>query len=114
MDLNATRGMLGGVPTSTSSQPSEQIRGALPRAVTSLSRRYPQLLRVLARFRTELAEPVHRAMTLRVRAMRSARRDRVNEAPMRAAHLLRSETGAGAFAFIDSIPRLRLPRAIES
>jgi hypothetical protein len=79
-----------------------------------LSRRYPQLLRVLARFRTEFAEPVHRAMTLRVRAMRSARRDRVNEAPMRAAHLLRSETGAGAFAFIDSIPRLRLPRAIES
>jgi hypothetical protein len=57
--------MLGGGPTSaTSSQLSEQIRGALPRAVTALSRRYPQLLRVLVRFRTGFAEPAHPSMLL--------------------------------------------------
>ena len=45
MDGNATRGMLGGGPTSQHPQmQSQQIRRPLPRAVTPLSSRYPQLL----------------------------------------------------------------------
>src|ERR1700674_1151398 len=51
MDGNATRGMLGGGPTSQHPRMrSQQIRGALPRTVTTLSSRYPQLLCVLAHF----------------------------------------------------------------
>jgi hypothetical protein len=51
MDGNATRGMLGGGPTSQHPRmQSQQIRGVLPRTVTSVSARYPQLLCVLARF----------------------------------------------------------------
>jgi hypothetical protein len=45
MDGNATRGMLGGGPASQHPQmQSQQIRGALPRTVTLLLLRYPQLL----------------------------------------------------------------------
>ncbi len=48
MDGNATRGMLGGGPASQHPRmQSQQIRGALPRTVTALSSRYPQLLCVL-------------------------------------------------------------------
>src|ERR1700716_2984014 len=51
MDGNATRGMLGGGPASQHPRmQSQQIRGALPRTVTPLSSRYPQLLCVLERF----------------------------------------------------------------
>jgi hypothetical protein len=51
MDGNATRGMLGGGPTSQHPRmQSQQIREALPRAVMPVSWRYPQLLCVLARF----------------------------------------------------------------
>jgi hypothetical protein len=51
MDGNATRGMLGGGPTSQHPQlQSQQIRGLLPRTVTQASSRYPQLLCVLTRF----------------------------------------------------------------
>jgi hypothetical protein len=51
MDGNATRGMLGGGPASQHPQVrSQQIRGALPRTVTLLSSRYPQLLCVLEHF----------------------------------------------------------------
>src|SRR5450631_1372290 len=43
--------MLGGGPASQHPQlQSQQIRGAMPRAVTSLSSRYPQLLCILMRF----------------------------------------------------------------
>ena len=50
MGGNATRGMLGGGPTSQYPRiRSQQIRGVLPRAVTLMSSRYPQLLCVLAR-----------------------------------------------------------------
>jgi hypothetical protein len=43
--------MLGGGPASQHPQlQSQQIRGAMPRAVTPLSSRYPQLLCVLMRF----------------------------------------------------------------
>jgi hypothetical protein len=56
MDGNATRGMLGGGPTSQHPRnQSQQIRRPLPRAVTSLSLRYPQLLCVLVRFRTKFS-----------------------------------------------------------
>jgi hypothetical protein len=49
--------MLGGGPTSQHPRNrSQQIRGLLPRAVTSLSSRYPQLLRVFSRFRTEFGK----------------------------------------------------------
>jgi hypothetical protein len=52
MGGNATRGMLGGGPTSQHPQPrSQQIRGRLPRTVTQASSRYPQLLWILMRFR---------------------------------------------------------------
>jgi hypothetical protein len=51
MDGNATRGMLGGGPASQHPQlQSQQIRGALPRTVTWLLLRYPQLLCVFERF----------------------------------------------------------------
>jgi hypothetical protein len=51
MEGNATRGMLGGGPASQHPRmQSQQIRGALPRTVTALSLRYPQLICVLARF----------------------------------------------------------------
>jgi hypothetical protein len=51
MDGNATRGMLGGGPASQHPRiRSQQIRGALPRTVTPVSSRYPQLLCVLTRF----------------------------------------------------------------
>jgi hypothetical protein len=43
--------MLGGGPASQHPQlQSQQIRGAMPRAVTLLSSRYPQLLWFLIRF----------------------------------------------------------------
>jgi hypothetical protein len=46
--------MLGGGPASQHPRSrSQQIRGALPRVVTALSSRYPQLLRLLMRFFTE-------------------------------------------------------------
>ena len=52
MGGNATRGMLGGGPTSQHPQlRSQQIRRPLPRTVTQASSRYPQLLCVLTRFR---------------------------------------------------------------
>ena len=45
MDGYATRGMLGGGPPSQHPQQrSEQIRRLLPRVVTTLPQRYPQLL----------------------------------------------------------------------
>jgi hypothetical protein len=51
MEGNATRGMLGGGPASQHPRmQSQQIRGVLPRTVTPVSLRYPQLLCVLARF----------------------------------------------------------------
>jgi hypothetical protein len=51
MEGNATRGMLGGGPASQHPRiQSQQIRGALPRTVMSVSSRYPQLLCVLTRF----------------------------------------------------------------
>jgi hypothetical protein len=51
MDGNATRGMLGGGPASQYPQmQSQQIREALPRTVTSMSSRYPQLLCVFGLF----------------------------------------------------------------
>jgi hypothetical protein len=51
MDGNATRGMLGGGPASQHPRiRSQQIRGALPRTVTPVSSRYPQLLCVLTPF----------------------------------------------------------------
>jgi len=51
MGGNATRGMLGGGPTSQHPRSqSQQIRGLLPRAVTLASSRYPQLLCVLDAF----------------------------------------------------------------
>src|ERR1700687_1231775 len=51
MDGNATRGMLGGGPASQHPRmQSQQIRGALPRTVTPVSSRYPQLLCVLMHF----------------------------------------------------------------
>jgi len=57
--------MLGGGPASQHPRSrSQQIRGALPRVVTTLSLRYPQLLRLLMRFFTE---------TLLVRAIGFAR-----------------------------------------
>src|SRR3984885_13069053 len=49
MGGNATRGMLGGGPASQYPRiRSQQIREAMPRAVTPVSLRYPQLLCVLA------------------------------------------------------------------
>src|SRR5947209_3968827 len=79
---NATRGMLGGGPTSQYPRmQSQQIRGALPRAVTPVSSRYPQLLCVLAHFR--------RRDALRTAKISRATNDpmgappvRVNDAPM--------------------------------
>jgi hypothetical protein len=51
MDGNATRGMLGGGPTSQHPQlQSQQIRSPLPRSVTQASSRYPQMLCILTRF----------------------------------------------------------------
>jgi hypothetical protein len=51
MGGNATRGMLGGGPTSQHPRSqSQQIRRPLPRAVTLASSRYPQLLCVLDAF----------------------------------------------------------------
>src|SRR5882757_3040058 len=51
MDGNATRGMLGGGPASQHPRlQSQQIRRPLPRAVTPLSLRYPQLLCVFGVF----------------------------------------------------------------
>ena len=51
MDGNATpRPARGGLASQQPQFSSEQIRGALPRAVTLLSSRYPQLLCVLRRF----------------------------------------------------------------
>ena len=51
MDGNATRGMLGGGPASQYPQSqSQQIRRPLPRTVTLLSLRYPQLLCVFGAF----------------------------------------------------------------
>src|SRR5665213_3610592 len=50
MEGNATRGMLGGGPASQHPRmQSQQIRDALPRTVTPVSLRYPQLLSVLMR-----------------------------------------------------------------
>jgi hypothetical protein len=56
MGGNATRGMLGGGPTSQHPRSqSQQIRGPLPHTVTRASSRYPQLLCVLTRFRRRAA-----------------------------------------------------------
>src|SRR5437899_10883279 len=60
MDGNATRGMLGGGPASQHPQSqSQQIRGTLPRAVTSMSLRYPQLLCFLRAFSPESRASAH-------------------------------------------------------
>jgi hypothetical protein len=51
MDGNATpRHARRRASLATSSPPIEQIRGALPRSVTSLSSRYPQLICIFALF----------------------------------------------------------------
>jgi hypothetical protein len=71
MDGNATRGMLGGGPASQHPRmQSQQIRRPLPRTVTSLSSRYPQLLCVLADF-----SPLRRASHRKILA-RGERSDR--------------------------------------
>src|SRR3984885_4283495 len=58
MGGNATRGMLGGGPTSQHPRwQSQQIRRPLPRTVTLASSRYPQLLCVLAQLRRRDAPP---------------------------------------------------------
>jgi hypothetical protein len=89
MEGNATRGMLGGGPASQHPRMrSQQIRGALPRTVTALSARYPQLICVFARFSQNF-----RAMTPcnRFPAPRIASRG-VNDAPTRRRVLHRSGT----------------------
>ena len=97
MDGNATRGMLGGGPASQHPRmQSQQIRRPLPRTVTPLSLRYPQLLcifefdfaKIFARHRPIAsgdegeAEHQHRRRA----------RFRVNDAPTRGRVLRRSGT----------------------
>ena len=101
MDGNATRGMLGGGPASQHPQmQSQQIRGALPRAVTSVSLRYPQLLCVLTRF----LERFHVSCPGKGRQAPSSRVNAASsELTMRqtgAAHLHQSETGARRFGHL--------------
>jgi hypothetical protein len=89
MEGNATRGMLGGGPASQHPRMrSQQIRGALPRTVTALSLRYPQLMCVFGRFSQNF-----RAMTPRKTfpALRIACSG-VNDAPTRRRILHRSGT----------------------
>jgi hypothetical protein len=96
MDGNATRGMLGGGPTSQHPQmQSQQIRGPLPRTVTQASSRYPQLLCVLTRFRRPRCAPRLQIFQVRGRE-RSQRRPpaRVNDAPTRRCILSRSRAAA--------------------
>jgi hypothetical protein len=81
--------MLGGGPTSQHPQArSQQIRGALPRTVTSLSLRYPQLLWVLVRFCQ--GKPVRAALREPQRLPDEA--VTVNAPPTHLAHLPRFET----------------------
>ena len=96
MDGNATRGMLGGGPTSQHPRmQSQQIRGVLPRTVTSVSARYPQLLCVLARFHA--GGGGLRRKNLRAMNDHAARRlGRVNDPPTCRRILHRSGTGRAA------------------
>src|ERR1700733_4652945 len=78
MEGNATRGMLGGGPTSQHPRmQSQQIRRLLPRTVTPVSLRYPQLLWVLMRISPARCDRRHQ------NAWRagSERAVRVNDAP---------------------------------
>jgi hypothetical protein len=82
---------------------SEQIRRLLPRAVTALSSRYPQLLWVFARFFGAQSIP-RRLVT-------------VNGAPIWAAQLHRSGTAAASWRglfFMISKPRRGLSCCSES
>jgi hypothetical protein len=66
MDGNATRGMLGGGPTSQHPRmQSQQIRRLLPPTVTSASSRYPQMLCVFGAF-----SPVRRVRRRKILARR--------------------------------------------
>ena len=82
MGGNATRGMLGGGPTSQHPRwQSQQIRRPLPRTVTLASSRYPQLLCVLAQlWRRDAPHAGETSQALRA-ARRSQRLVRVNTAP---------------------------------
>src|ERR1700732_1453799 len=74
MEGNATRGMLGGGPASQHPRmQSQQIRGALPRTVTPVSLRYPQMLCILARFRPFDAVCGAKIFTRRARSHRPRR-----------------------------------------
>ena len=118
MDGNATRGMLGGGPTSQHPRnQSQQIRRPLPRAVTSLSLCYPQLLCVLARFRTKFGRsPSSDAPRAAPRGTTASGPAKVNKTPRCLAHPSRCVTKAGVACglFIDSKPRWGLPARVES
>jgi len=88
---------------------SQQIRGALPRAVTLLSSRYPQLLCVFSHF-----QPCDALRAAKIRARRERSRLShgllgVNDGPTRRRILLGSGTARFvAPVFIDSKPHCGL------
>jgi len=120
MDGNATRGMLGGGPASQHPRiRSQQIRGALPRTVTPVSSRYPQLLCVLTPFLPRDALSIAKNRAPRTIAS-PPRLGRVNDAPTCRCILDRSGTAAGGHVladhavFIISTPRRGLLRRGET
>jgi len=110
MDGNATRGMLGGGPTSQHPQlQSQQIRGPLPRTVTQASSRYPQLLCVLTRFWRR--DALHAFESFQVRDANDRSTGRPPGLTMRQrADAFCLDRGLRRAIFTISKPRLRLPR----
>src|SRR3979411_2366465 len=103
MDGNATRGMLGGGPASQHPQlQSQQIRGALPRTVTWLLLRYPQLLCVFERFSPPSGARCRKNPNSRANDRTSWPLGRLNDALARARILYRS--GTERAIFINSKP----------
>jgi hypothetical protein len=114
MEGNATRGMLGGGPASQHPRrQSQQIRRLLPRAVTRVSSRYPQLLWVLRLFWRcdQLAQAIFCARKPNLRTHTGS--SRVNDAPTRRHVLYRMGTAA-RHVFMLLQPRRGLRRAGES